>query len=285
MIRFLISVSVLLFSLPAFASSPALTKSALCDLIAAIDLPALDSALDQLELDAALGHVSFDHQREVYEAFKVTHPDMDGFIKEWRQAHPNSGHALLARAIHDRSIAFIVLGVKRGDLTYPEALPEFSDLSRSAVKAAVLAYELMPDHVLAADLMLSFATTRHAPEEASHYLERVMTTRPNHGSLAVALYATNPGWGRSWQKAKQMCRDWAPRVPDMDGYSREICLVEAAFSASPQYGQESTVVRHTMAWSNHPRVAHGRPYDLLTSGKRDNETARAALAVIEADTD
>ena len=251
----------LAFAAPAICEP--LSKDALRDLVATGDTTAVNAALDGLEADVANGTVSYDWQRHVYDAFDVTHPDMDAFIDDWLADGSGSGHAHLARAIYDKNIAWIVRGEGLAARTHPAATETFHRMRRVAVSHAIQAYELMPRHVVAADVMIAFAVTGEAPERAETYLERIMTARPNHGSLRAALFATNPGWGGSWRMARRMCDRWVRKVADREAYTRGVCLVEAAFGASHStrtHGQELARILRT---DRSPMLDRWRLHDAL----------------------
>ena len=107
---------------PAKATDAPLTEASLFALIQAGDVHDVQFRFERLRQKARDGTLDPDVEREAYQLFWGTHPDLQPFIDEWLAAYPDSAYAHAAQGWLYWRAAELVRGRKTANQTHPWAL-------------------------------------------------------------------------------------------------------------------------------------------------------------------
>jgi hypothetical protein len=103
-----------------------------------------------------------------------------------------------------------------------------------------------------------------------------MAVTPNRGSLVKAGIASGPKWGGSWGQIVALCDAHALKVPDVAGYTADICKAELAYQAYNS-GRDRATVDDTVKTSDHPVLKRARIQRILAT----EDTSEAARRLLE----
>jgi hypothetical protein len=199
-----------------------------------------------------------DLQRAWFGPFGVTDPRVAAFTADWLAAEPDSPYALTARVWYLRAMGWAMRGNDLPRFTWYQAMDEMAEMHGEAMEMALRASTLAPDMVAASDAVIRMGQTFGMADMAKAELARIMAIAPNHGSLLRAANSLSPKWGGSVAAVAQACEDYATLLPDVEGYTGDICLVEM-FVAAPVDGPP-----RTWAWDmltrlpDHPNLIEAR---------------------------
>ncbi|MEE9427050.1 MAG: hypothetical protein V3V25_02775 [Paracoccaceae bacterium] len=203
-----------------------------------MDFDAVEEILSQAHKASLIGEITYDELREMFRVFQSTAPKMQEFVEAWVDEARDSPYALSALTWNLYTAGWHMRGELSPQFSYMEGRLRFINLHERATRLARRAYEIAPNLVPASDAMLRLTLTNGSnsttpPSGAAQQvriLEKVMALTPNRGSLVRALSITQPNWGGSFEGAVLICSKFADLVPDVDGYSTDICLVDAAYT-------------------------------------------------------
>ncbi len=174
-------------------------------------------------------------QRTLFTPFGVTDPRVAAFTADWLAREPDSPYALTARVWYLRAMGWAMRGTALPRFTWPAAMDQMAEMHGAGMEMALRARELAPDLVAASDAVIRMGQTFGMADLAAEELARIMDIAPNYGSLLRAANSLSPKWGGSVDAVARACEDYATLLPDVEGYTVDICLVEM-FIAAPVDG-------------------------------------------------
>jgi len=204
--------------------------------------------------DKAKGYLG---QRAVFALFESSHPTILALSERWVKEQPDSPYAHAARGWTLLHIGFLARGGATIRDTYPDALALADRYFDEAMVEAERAYTLAPDLVAASDLFIVAGMVATRPRPLDEVLAEVMAQTPSRGTLQRAANALSPRWGGSIEAVFALCDRYAATVPDVQGYTVDVCkadlLQETNFSAA-----DRSVVAGIVAASDHPLLKPAR---------------------------
>ncbi len=219
-----ICAAVTLITVLASSFAQALTTDRVFELAVSGQIDQLETELNVLDIAVRQGEVSYDAQREIYDLFQTTHPDVVQTIQVWRVRKPDSRHALAASMWHNYHAGFMLRGSRLARYTHPRAIAAMEERHQLALKAADSLLRDHPDFVPGTDGTLRLMLTVGDRSKIDEVLLRILEHSPNAGSLERALFAFQGKWGGGWSQLARICHDFAPMVP---GDEAELCMARA----------------------------------------------------------
>lgn len=221
-------------------------------------------------------------QRALFGPFGVTDPRVAAFTADWLAAEPDSPYAMVGRAWHLRAMGWAMRGNDLPRFTWYQAMEQMGEMHGRAMELAMRASEIAPDMVAASDAVIRMGQTFGMAELAEEELARIMAIAPNFGSLLRATNSMAPKWGGSVDAIARACEDYALLIPDVPGYTVDICLVEM-FNEN-----DLRDAPRTWAWDmltrlpDHPHLINARTAKALDSwGLNPDDTIPILEAFLE----
>ncbi len=222
---------------PNLAAKKLTSKQEIFSLAFAMDINGVQKKLEAAHQQSLTGDLPLDDLRDLFSAFQSTAPEIKEFAESWVDEMPDSPYALTALTWNLYTAGWNMRGNDLIRFTFYEAAYRHNNLHERARKLAQRAFQAAPDLIPASDavimLVLTHSMGRPDPMEkvnfVSHTLKTVMELTPNRGSLLRAMNVTWPEWGGNFDGAIKLCSDFADLVTDVEGYTPEICMIDAAF--------------------------------------------------------
>jgi hypothetical protein len=216
-------------------------------------------------------------QRALYRPFTVTDPRVTAFTADWLAAEPDSPYALIARVWHLRALGIAIRGSDLPRFTWHQAMEQMGELHGEALTMALRARDLAPDLVAASDAVIRLSQGFGIAGVAEEELARIMAIAPNHGSILRAANSLAPKWGGSVDAIARVCEKYAPQVPDVPGYTVDICLVEMFDDIGLQGAPQTWSWNRLLELPDHPHLINARKSSVLGGFGGTPETNIAAL--------
>lgn len=199
------------------------------------DYIALEAALADGHQKSLRGEISFDDVRDMIITLTVTHPTIIETTDTWLEALPRSPYANALRAFQYSSIGWQIRGGASVRNTSHMALQAFRTYLEAGMDHAQIAYAEGPDFAPASDAIfrLQVPTKRLRRNDYFQVVEHAMTVTPSVGTLMRAAGIANRNWGGVGQRdIFLLCNQYAERVPDVEGYTHEVCLTHLTYNVS-----------------------------------------------------
>lgn len=244
------------------------TKQDILRLAFDMDVVTVQEILAAAHRQSLNGELPIDDLRDLFSAFQSTAPEVKEFAETWVDEMPDSPYALTALAWNVYTAGWNMRGNDLIQFTFYEAAYRHYNLHERARKLAQRAFQAAPDLIPASDavimLVLTNSSGRSNPMEkvaiVSRTLDTVMELTPNRGSILRAMNVTQPEWGGNFEGAMQLCSDYADLATDVEGYTPEICMIDAAYAYD--YSDEvRSRMREALRSTDLPYLDHARRSD------------------------
>ena len=206
-IRLILTLFALTLASPAFAATPYEFRQ----LVYAGDIAGVTAALTEAE---ARDKASPDEpylQRNLFTIFTESHDKVNDFTVKWLASEPDSPYAQTARGWQLYAEGWNMRGHAFARDVFPDAMRALMRDHRQAFDLAQQALAQDGDLISASDLELVLTSTLGKRNLIPIELERVMTLRPNRGSLMRAMDALAPQWGGRTEQVKLLCDRYAAK--------------------------------------------------------------------------
>jgi hypothetical protein len=227
-------------------------------MIDAHDIDGFRSAITAAHADDLAARGDQNRQRALFGPFGVTDPRVAAFTADWLAAEPDSPYALTARVWYLRAMGWAVRGDDLPRFTWHQAMDEMGKLHGDAMQMALRARDLATDLVAASDAVIRMGQSFGMADLAEAELARIMAIAPNHGSLQRAANSLSPKWGGSVDAIARTCEDYALLIPDVPGYTVDICLVELFNTAGVRGPAQAWGWQMLSELPDHPQLIYAR---------------------------
>ncbi|MGB8813204.1 MAG: hypothetical protein WCC57_08460, partial [Paracoccaceae bacterium] len=147
---------------------------------------------------------------------------------------------------------------------YPEAMQKFADLHGEALDHALIAWEIAPDFVAAADAVVRLSPTIGSKRNLQAYVAQIMAATPNYGTLTRAAWALSPSWGGSIAQVYDLCDSYAAVVKLDVAYSIATCRIDMIYRGGI-YGEARDIAREALLADDSTVLEYAR-VDEATNG-------------------
>jgi hypothetical protein len=274
--RFILAIvlSALTFANPVFATPE---QDALHDQIMAGDIAGVEATLTKAVARDATPGQEPQLQRDMFLMFVVTDPKIDEFTANWLNERPGSAYAMTARGWYLHAMGRANRGDDWISVTYSDGIDNMVAFDTEALALFTAATKAEPGLLTASDGLIRL-TQSIAPEEIiPQELERIMTQRPNRGTLMRAMYKLAPQWGGSPGQVRLVCDRYAPMVTTVKDYTPEVCMVDAVYFGIFAPGKMRDAASLALQTLPNPVLDYARVLDALDR----KGTAEHRLAVLE----
>jgi hypothetical protein len=224
--RFLLLFILMLLPQAALATT---SPDQFFELIRSQDRDGVKSALTEAIAEDATG--APDHQRDLFDVFMNTHPDVDSFTTDWLTAEPDNALALTARGWYFYGMGWAFRGTAFANLTPLAAMRKMRAQHLQALPLFQAAISADPDLLAASDGLLLLPATLGNLETITPELTRIMASHPNRGSLMRALHVQAPQWGGDMENIASLCNRFALKIRTAADYTSATCQIDAVYFA------------------------------------------------------
>lgn len=216
----------------------------------------VEQLLSATQADLRQGKARLSQQRDQFQVFSTTDPDVADFVSAWREQNPQSIYAKTAQAWLYFTIGRNVRGSKFIYQTYPVALEVEQNMHHEALELATQAFATDNMLISASDALISLSLTTNTQNSALEVLHQVMENQPNWGTLWRALHMTNRQYHGSAEMADWMCETYGPMIQGSEDNMLRACITWTSFT---YYGNRRDEIREWMKetpdlWYDHYRV-------------------------------
>ncbi len=212
-------------------------------------------------------------RRAAFAAFQSGDAKVDAFSRDLLTDYANDARAMTARGFYLLNRGWAYRGAASRDKVWPEGAAKMKDLHTEAMGLAEAALKADPGLVPASDLFILLSRTTPGSRDIPTEFERIMAIAPNHQSLMLAADGYSPRWGGTTDFGMMACADWASKIPDVAGYTREICEIDVATTGS--YPGAFDIPLAVLQQANSPVLDWAR----LIYARQHREDTEAVLAI------
>jgi hypothetical protein len=245
-----------------------------------LDVWALIHAGQMDAVRARLDVPDLDEQRRAFAAFGTADPVVADFSARLLADDPADARAMTARGWALQAQGWAIRGEAWGTAIHPEGATRMAALHHEADGLARAALAADPGLIPASDLIIDLSRTLGPNDDAASELARVMAITPNRQTLILAGAAMAPRWGGSILFGAKACDDWAARIPDIPGYSPQVCRIDLIYAAG--YPEEMrTEVMDQLLQDKSPVLDEARKVEAARSGFMSNDIAEKVFEISE----